>query len=175
MVSDANEAWVDLANGGAWIALDVGTVRIGVAATDPERLLAFPVETVARGRGARGMEEALDRIAGLAKERDATAMFVGLPRTLAGAEGASARDARSVASAIAERLTIPVRLLDERFTTATASASLRAAGRNSRAQRAVIDQAAAVVILDLALDGARNGILGTLCTGVETGSDDGPV
>jgi putative Holliday junction resolvase len=157
------------------MALDVGTVRIGVAATDPERRLAFPVETVARGHGERGLEAAVTRIVDVATERGVVAVFVGLPRTLTGSEGVSAQHAHAVAVAVRQRLAIPVRLLDERFSTATASASLREAGRNSRTQRGVIDQAAAVVILDLALDGSRNGILGTLTRGVDKGSDDGPI
>ncbi len=138
------------------MSVDVGSVRVGIAATDPERRLAFPVETVARGKGTVG------RIAQLVGERSAVAVFVGLPRTLAGGEGASAADARLIARALAEHLAVPVRLIDERFSTSTASAALRDAGRDSRRQRAVIDQAAAVVMLELALDGEKSGILGSL-------------
>jgi putative Holliday junction resolvase len=145
------------------MSVDVGTVRVGIAATDPERRLAFPVETVKRGAGTIG------RIATLVVERSITAVFVGLPRTLAGSEGASAADARVVAEALAQRLAVPVRLIDERFSTSMASGALREAGRDSRRQRGVIDQAAAVVILNLALDSEKSGILDSLTEPVAQG------
>lgn len=155
---------------GTWVSIDVGTVRVGVAATDPERRMAFPVETVPRNTGAIGT------VLALGEDRGAVAYFVGLPKTMAGGESASAADAREFARAIAEHTEFPVRLIDERLTTATASASLRQAGRTSRQQRAVIDQAAAVVILELALDGVKNGVLDTLTELVtRKGSYDGSV
>jgi len=141
---------------GPWMSIDVGRVRVGVAATDPERRLAFPVETVPRGKST------VERVASLVTERGIVAVFVGFPLTLAGREGPAVEDARRLAGALAQRLAIPVRLIDERLSTSSARASLRQAGRSERRQRPVIDQAAAVVILELALDASKNGILGSL-------------
>ncbi len=151
---------------GVRIGVDVGTVRVGVAASDPEGILAFPVETVARN------PEAAVRIAQIAAEREAIDVFVGLPRHMSGAEGASAADARAFASDLAELLECPVRLIDERLSTSSASQAMRAAGRNSRKQRDSIDQAAAVVILDTALDAARKGNLSTVAPRVALKEND---
>jgi putative holliday junction resolvase len=148
---------------GPWASVDVGTVRVGIAATDPERRLAFPVETVPRGR------DTIARIASIVEERAIVAVFVGLPLTLAGKEGPSARDARSLAGNLAQHLTVPVRLVDERLSTSSASAALHEAGRSTRRQRKVIDQAAAVVILETVLDGWNNGILDNLTEQVAQG------
>ena len=139
---------------GVRLGVDVGTVRIGVAASDPDGILAFPVKTVARGEGAAA------EVAALAAERSAIEIFVGLPLTLSGAEGPSAADARTFAGELEERAGIPVRLVDERMSTVSASRNMREAGRNAKSQRSSIDQAAAVVILDMALDAARRGNLG---------------
>jgi putative Holliday junction resolvase len=136
---------------GSRLGIDVGTVRIGVAASDPEGRLAFPVATVPRGP--RAAEE-VDRIA---SEREATVVYVGLPLTLAGKEGPSAADARSFAAEIAERTGLVVRLIDERLSTVSASSALRAAGKNARSQRSIVDQQAAVVILGNALDTEKAG------------------
>ena len=135
--------------GGVWLGVDPGKVRIGVAASDPDRVLAVPVETVQRGRAD------IERIVAIASERGAVQIFVGLPRTLSGAERAAAQDARTFARALAAATKIPVRLLDERLTTVTASRDLRSAGRSVRSSRSVIDQAAATVLLQSALDTTR--------------------
>lgn len=135
------------------LGIDVGTVRIGVAASDPDGLMAFPVETVQRGDGD------VERVAELADERGAIRVFVGLPRKLSGKDGASVEFAQDFARALSERTTAIVRLVDERFSTASAQHAMRQAGRSSRQQRQVIDQAAAVVILESALDIERNGNL----------------
>lgn len=145
---------------GVRLGVDVGTVRIGIAASDPDGIMAFPVETVVRN------EQAPARIAAIAREREAIEVYVGLPRHLSGAEGVSASDARAFASLVAERLEVPVRLIDERLSTTTASRAMREAGRNAKSQRETIDQAAAVVILDTVLDAARRGNLGTVATTV---------
>ena len=152
---------------GVRLAVDVGTVRVGVAASDPDALMAFPVDTVQRGKGD------VAAVAALAAERGAIRVFVGLPRTLAGAEGASAQDARGFAAALAELTEASVRLIDERFSTATASQAMRSAGRNAKRQRQVIDQAAAMVILENALDVDRNGNLDAVTIEVpRKGNDD---
>jgi putative Holliday junction resolvase len=131
--------------------VDVGSVRIGVARSDPSGLLATPVETVRRGKGD------LDRLAALAAEHEAIEVVVGLPTTLSGRESHAASAARDFAARLAVRLTpIEVRLYDERLTTVTATLGLRSSGVKARNQRDIIDQAAAVVLLQAALDAERS-------------------
>lgn len=133
------------------VALDVGSVRVGVAASDPAGILAAPVETVRRGKGD------LARIAELVAERDAVEVLVGLPRSMSGAEGPAAALARAFAAAVADGLApVPVRLVDERLSTVSATRDLRSAGVRGRSQRGVVDQAAAVVFLQAALDQERS-------------------
>lgn len=137
---------------GRRLGVDVGTVRIGVATSDPDGLLATPVETVRRDRTDRHLR----RLAALVDEYDAVEVVVGLPRTLADRAGTSALDAISVADALAERIApTPVRMADERLTTVSAARSLREAGVRAKGQRAMIDQAAAVGILQFWLDQRR--------------------
>lgn len=136
---------------GVRVAVDVGSVRIGVAACDPDGVLATPVETVRRGHGD------LTRIADLVAERRAIEVIVGLPLTLSGAEGAAAADARTYAVRLAGHVApCPVRLVDERMTTASATKAMRAAGVSARRGRSTVDQAAAVAILQGALDLERS-------------------
>jgi putative Holliday junction resolvase len=135
---------------GSRIGVDVGSVRIGVARSDPSGLLATPVETVRRGQGD------LDRIATIADEHSAIEVVVGLPTSLSGREGPAAALAREFATSLAVRLApTPVRLFDERLTTVAAQQGLRASGVRAKKQRAVVDQAAAVVLLQDALDVER--------------------
>lgn len=135
---------------GVRIGLDLGSVRIGVAASDPSGFLATPVDTVPRGKGD------LDRIAAIVAEREAMAVLVGLPRSLSGGEGPAAALAREWAVGLAERLApVPVRLVDERLSTVSAARDLRASGVSAKKGRAVVDQAAAVVFLQVALDTER--------------------
>ena len=137
---------------GRRLGLDVGTVRVGVALSDPTGTLASPLETVERRRD----ESDLDRIAALVVEHEVTEVIVGEPRHLSGASGASAREARAYSRSLAGRIgSVPVHLVDERLSTVTAASSLRANGLDSRSQRPVIDQAAAVVILQTYLDAQR--------------------
>jgi putative Holliday junction resolvase len=136
---------------GARLSVDVGLARIGVAACDPGGLLASPVATVRRGRGD------LDELARLTAEREAIEVVVGLPTGLSGHEGKSAADARGFAAALAGRIApVPVRLVDERFTTVLAHDALRRGGRDSKARRPVVDQAAAALLLQGALDTERS-------------------
>ena len=138
---------------GRRLGVDVGTVRIGVAVSDPDAILATPVETVARDRRS---DRHLRRLIALIGDYDAVGVVVGLPRTLADRAGTSAADAIELADALGARITpVPVRLTDERFTTVTAQRSLRDAGVRAKGQRAVIDQAAAVGILQNWLDQRR--------------------
>ena len=130
---------------GVVIAVDVGTVRVGVAASDPHRILASPVETV--------VAPGLQRVAEIVAERSAVLVVVGLPTSLSGrAESASAAMARDWAAELSHLLTVPVELVDERLTTVTATQALRTAGKRGRQSRALIDQAAAVALLQSVLD-----------------------
>ncbi|MDV3124879.1 Holliday junction resolvase RuvX [Mycobacterium sp. 21AC1] len=140
---------------GRRIGIDVGTVRIGVASSDPDGILATPVETVPRDRRDRSGKH-LRRLAALIGEYEAVEVVVGLPRTLADRAGSSAHDAIDMAGLLARRITpIPVRLADERLTTVSAQRSLREAGIRAKGQKSVIDQAAAVGILQSWLDQRR--------------------
>jgi putative Holliday junction resolvase len=140
---------------GRRLGVDVGSVRIGVAASDPDGILATPVETVQRDRQ-KGSDKHVRRLARLVAEYDAVEVVVGLPRTLADRTGPAAQDAISVAELLAQRISpIPVRLADERLTTVTAQRSLREAGVRAKSQRGVVDQAAAVAILQSWLDQRR--------------------
>lgn len=141
---------------GARLGVDVGTVRVGVATCDPGGVLATPLETIQRAPGRRGLEATLDRVAVLAGERDTVEVVVGLPRSLSGGEGPAARSVREVAGLLARALApLPVRLVDERLTTAAALRGMRAGGVSQRRGRAAVDQAAAVEILQHALDSER--------------------
>jgi len=135
---------------GVRLGVDVGDARIGVAASDPSGVLATPVETVAAGDGA------LQRLAALAQEHDVVEVVVGLPQSLSGGTGPAARKVRAYADDLAQAVApTPVRLVDERLSTVTADQALRERGKRGTGKRAVIDQAAAVVILQTALDTER--------------------
>ena len=139
---------------GRRLGIDVGAVRVGVALSDPDGVLATPLATVARDV-VRGSD--LDTIAGLVAEHDVVGVVVGLPRTLAGREGPAAGAAREFATALAARLDggVPVVFSDERLTTVVATRQMRESGRKGRRQRAVVDQVAAVAILQGWLDARR--------------------
>lgn len=139
---------------GVRLALDWGRARIGVAACDQAGTLAYPVETIAPAGHHRAV---MSRLRELVAEYEPVGLILGLPRHLKGVEGESARLVRDRATRLARRFPdLEVRLVDERMTTVEASRALRAAGRDSRAQRSVIDQAAAVAILSHVLDAERN-------------------
>lgn len=141
---------------GVRLGIDVGDVRIGVARCDPAGMLAVPVETVPAGRTGSHDADPITRIAALAAECDAIEVVVGWPRTLAGTEGAAARKARSFAIDLARRIDpVAVRLVDERMSTVSALAGYRAQGLSTRQTRSRVDQAAAAVILQSALDTER--------------------
>lgn len=135
---------------GVRIGVDVGNARVGVAASDPSGTFAHPVETLSRDeRGGTDVEA----IAALVAARAAVEVVVGLPRLLSGQEGTSARIARDYAGQLAARVApVPVRLVDERLTTVAAHKRLHDSGVPGRGQRSVVDQAAAVLILQSALD-----------------------
>jgi putative Holliday junction resolvase len=139
---------------GVRLGIDPGDARIGVARSDPSGFLATPVETVRRGRGDLARIAAI--LAAEAAESTVLEVVVGLPRSLSGGEGPAAAKVREFAAALARRVTpVPVRLVDERMTTVSAEAMLRDRGRSGGKRRAVVDQAAAVLILQHALDTER--------------------
>lgn len=118
-----------------------------MARSDPSGMLATPLETVRSGEGD------VRRIRRLAEEAGAVEVVVGLPRSLSGREGPAALKVRDFADRLARRLDpVPVRLVDERLSTVSAEAVLRSRGRSGAKRRAVVDMAAAVVILQQALD-----------------------
>ncbi|WP_435771066.1 Holliday junction resolvase RuvX [Nocardioides sp. SYSU DS0651] len=134
---------------GVRLGVDPGDARIGVARSDPSAVLATPVETVRRGKGD------LRRIHQIAAAEEAVEVVVGLPRSLSGGEGPAAAKTREFARRLARRVApVPVRLVDERLTTVTAEAMLRDQRKGAK-RRAVVDQVAAVVILQQALDVER--------------------
>jgi len=135
---------------GIRLGVDVGSVRVGLAASDPGGILATPIETIQRDVRS-GADQGV--IASVVLERDALEVVVGLPRSLSGGEGPAAVGARTYASTLAARISpTPVRLFDERLTTLDAQRKLRESGLPGPARRAVVDQAAAVLILQAALD-----------------------
>lgn len=136
---------------GVRIGVDVGDARIGIAQSDPSGMLATPVETVARGEGD------LARIQAIVADRAAIEVVVGLPRSLSGGEGPAAAKVREFALGLAQAVDpVVVRLCDERLSTVTAEDVLRGQGKKGQKRRAVVDQAAAVVILQNALDTERS-------------------
>jgi putative Holliday junction resolvase len=135
---------------GVRLGVDPGDARIGVARCDPMGIIATPVETVPRGDGD------IVRLAQILEEENAVEVVMGLPRSLNGTEGPAAVKVREFAAALARHIApVPVRLCDERLSTVTAEAQLRSRGRKGQKRRAVVDQAAAVVILQNALEAER--------------------
>lgn len=138
---------------GVRLALDVGSVRIGVAKCDAEGLLATPLVTITSG------PDAVNEIYELVQEFDAKCVYVGKPISLAGKDTASTMAALDFASLLAKQLendAVTVRLIDERLSTVSAQRGMHEAGRTVKQSRDAIDQAAAVVILEHALATERN-------------------
>ncbi|MEU0403470.1 Holliday junction resolvase RuvX [Streptomyces sp. NPDC006197] len=137
---------------GRRLAVDVGDARIGVASCDPDGVLATPVETVP----GRDVPAAHRRLRQIVEEYEPIEVVVGLPRSLSGREGPAATKVRAFAREMAKGIApVPVRLVDERMTTVTATQGLRASGVKAKKGRSVIDQAAAVIILQNALESER--------------------
>lgn len=153
-MTDAPGAAVPGFRVGVRLGLDWGQARIGVAACDAHGTLAYPVETIA---GASDLAAVGRRLHALVAEYEPLEFVLGLPTHLKGVEGASAGGVREKAQWLAGEFPgVGVRLVDERLTTVLAAGRLRQAGRSSRSQRAVIDQVAAVAILEHALESERN-------------------
>ncbi|MFI7674046.1 Holliday junction resolvase RuvX [Actinophytocola sp. NPDC049390] len=136
---------------GRRLGIDVGSVRVGVALSDPGPVLATPLVTLSRDERS---DSDLDRLAELVVEHEVVEVVVGLPRTLAARHGKAAAIATAYARKLRRRVRpVPVRLADERLTTVSATRMLSDRGVRGKQQRAVVDQAAAVEILQAWLDG----------------------
>lgn len=131
---------------GVRLGIDVGRARVGVARCDPDGMLAVPVETVARDA------TSIDRLLQLAAEYEPLEFVVGLPVNMQGADTASTTDAREFAAELHQRSGVAVRLVDERLSTVTAHDALRRSGRSQKKSRSIVDQVAAVVLLQQAID-----------------------
>lgn len=136
---------------GVRVGIDVGTVRIGIARSDSDGLLATPVVTIDRTS-----DKPVDQIVRIVNDLDAFEIVVGLPLSLSGGSTASTQDALLLSREVAQAVNVPVRLIDERLTTVSAHSALRASGKKQKQTRGVIDQVAAVMILQHALDSERS-------------------
>ena len=146
-----NKAAALLPERGGLIGLDLGTKTIGVASSDPDRRLAAPVETIARTR----FERDVRRILELAAERRAAGIVLGLPINMDGTEGPRAQSTRAFARNLAKLTGLPIALWDERLSTAAVERALIATDMSRARRKAVIDQHAAIYILQGALDRLR--------------------
>ncbi|OCK15371.1 Holliday junction resolvase [Cutibacterium avidum] len=148
---------------GVRIAVDWGKARIGVAASDRDAILAFPVETV------QTANRPVQRLAEIVAEYEPVEVIMGLPVALDGTEKIAVRDVRQAGHQLAEAISpIPVRWVDERMTTRTAARALHDAGRDARKQRGVIDQVAAVAILEHVLEQVRSARSATTTGGTDS-------
>jgi putative Holliday junction resolvase len=137
---------------GVRVGVDVGRVRIGLAVSDPHGMLATPLCTVSRTASDPG----LGRIADVVREYDAVEIIVGLPVTLQGEERQAAVEVRRYVRQLARKVhPVPVRLVDERMSTVVATRRLSERGVRGKRRRSVVDQAAAVEILQGWLDAER--------------------
>ncbi|MDZ7372543.1 MAG: Holliday junction resolvase RuvX [candidate division KSB1 bacterium] len=134
-----------------YLGIDYGTRRIGVAISDPLGLLAHPLTTLEGG----SETSRLERLVEIIRQLDVQAVIVGMPLTMRGEEGKEAERARAFAARLAERIAVPIRAWDERLTTVTAQRKLRSAGRRPSRNRPIVDQIAAVEILQSYLDWLR--------------------
>jgi putative Holliday junction resolvase len=143
---------------GRRLGVDVGKVRVGVAVSDPDGILATPLVTVARDMGAapEAVPSDIAELVRLVGEHEAVQIVVGLPIRLNGAEGPAAIDIRAYAGRLAQAVgEVPIVLADERMSTVVATRRLAERGVRGKRQRAVVDQAAAVEILQSWLDAQR--------------------
>ena len=136
---------------GRILGVDFGDTRTGLALSDPSRLLASGLETLSPG----GMEKTAEAVAKVAKERDAAAVVVGLPKNMDGTEGFRAVRCREFAEKLSALTGLPVAMLDERLTTVSASRYLNETNTRGTARKGVIDTLSAQIILQNALDRLR--------------------
>jgi putative Holliday junction resolvase len=133
--------------------VDVGSVRVGIAASDPDGILAVPVTTLERDKHSN---TDIDLLVEIVRDRQAVEVVVGLPRQLSGQEGRAVRLVREYVEVLTERIApVPVRFVDERLTTVAAHRRMAERGVRSRARRTLVDQEAAVQILQHDLDTRR--------------------
>jgi len=130
---------------GRALGVDHGDVRIGLAAGDELAFMAHPLRTIDASEGLEGVLDAIEEI-------EAATVVIGLPRNMDGSYGPAAEKVRAFAEALKEKVMVPIILWDERMTTLQAQRALHEAGRNTRNSRKVIDQAAAVAILQSWMD-----------------------
>lgn len=144
---------------------------MGVARSDPEAILSVPEATLPR------TADTPSAVAALATELGAVTVYVGLPLTLGGEEGLAAEAAIGFAKSLAALAPCPVRMVDERLSTVSAQRALRAAGRSEKQSRSVVDQAAAVLILEhaLSVERASGNPAGTAVTVDPEDGEEGPV
>lgn len=136
---------------GRILGVDFGDTRTGLALSDPSRLLASGLETLSPG----GMEKTAEAVAKVAKERDAAAVVIGLPKNMDGTEGFRAVRCREFAEKLSALTGLPVAMLDERLTTVSASRYLNETNTRGTARKGVIDTLSAQIILQNALDRLR--------------------
>jgi putative holliday junction resolvase len=136
---------------GRVLGLDLGDARIGVAVSDPDRLVAVPHGTIRVGQP----PGELKAVGALVRDLDVTAVVVGHPRSMSGASGPRAQQAEAFADALRSIVSVPVELQDERLSTVEAEQALRAAGVTGSRRRAIVDESAATVILNAWLDARR--------------------
>ncbi len=134
---------------GVRLACDVGSVRIGIARSDPGGMMAVPLQAVVAD------ERAVAAVAALVDEYEAIEVIVGLPLSMDGTEGRAAVLARAWSDGLSAGVSVPVRMVDERLTTVQAQRGLHAAGRSVKSSRSVIDSASAVILLQSDLDAER--------------------
>lgn len=135
---------------GVVVAIDPGTVRIGIAVSDDRRTLALPYEVLDAKDPA-----IFDRIGQIVTDKQASEVVVGLPRNLDSSEGPAAKAARAFAVDLASRLQVPVELYDERLTTVSADRSLAQSGLSGKRRRPVVDSVAAAHLLQGYLDSKK--------------------
>jgi putative Holliday junction resolvase len=141
---------------GVRLGVDVGTVRIGIALCDPDGILATPLTTIARPAEQDGVSADLSEIHRLVREHSVVEIIIGIPVTLAGTESYAAAAIRQYAARLATVVDpIPILFADERMSTVAAARRLSERGVRGRRQRAVVDQAAAVEILQGWLEAQR--------------------
>jgi putative Holliday junction resolvase len=133
---------------GRRLAIDVGSVRIGLAICDPDGILSSPIPALGRSNE---LLDTLQLVSELVAVNSVIEVYVGDPISLSGGQSASTRDAREFAEKLAAQISVPIRLVDERLTTVTASAKLRISGKDAKQSRSLIDSASAVEILEQAL------------------------
>jgi putative Holliday junction resolvase len=132
---------------GRRIAFDYGDVRIGVAVSDPDSILASPLTTL------MSTDKRLSRqILEIISEVEPVLIYIGKPSLLSGDDGAATEKANEFASLLQSLTQVPIQLIDERMSTISAARNLREAGRNAKESKNAIDMAAAVAILEFAIE-----------------------